>query len=324
MKKRILQCFAPFFGVAGVLAALLALWQQVCLRRARAQAAEAHPMQRVTLQGLEIAYRSAGRGRPLLLVHSVMAGASSREWDAVFDALAEHNRVYAIDLAGFGDSEDPAAPWSAYQYAQLLHSFIEEVIGRAVCICGANGGADLALVLTRLHPADVRRVALVSPEGIGGGFASPEDVQRLALLQKPLIGTQYFLAGTSKRSIRAMLENAFFAKERVTAELVRQYALAARHGQHAQAVYAGIATRFYAADTQAAFDALTCPMLLIWGEENRDNPAVYFEAAEKSKTYGTFALFEQTGMLPHMENSAAFLEYMEAFLQQNTKDRGKE
>lgn len=116
---------------------------------------------------------------------------------------------------------------------------------------------------------------------------------------------------------QSRLEQAIFAKETVSAELVQQYARAARFGTHAQATFACLKTRFWAADTKPAFEKLSVPFLMIWGEENRLNPTSAFDTAEKMKDFGSFALFENTGALPHMENSKAFLENLNEFLNQS-------
>ena len=47
------------------------------------------------------------------------------------------------------------------------------------------------------------------------------------------------------------------------------------------------------------------------------NPTSAFDTAEKMKDFGSFALFENTGALPHMENSKAFLENLNEFLNQS-------
>ena len=86
---------------------------------------------------------------------------------------------------------------------------------------------------------------------------------------------------------------------------------------HAQATFACLKTRFWAADTKPAFEKLSVPFLMIWGEENRLNPTSAFDTAEKMKDFGSFALFENTGALPHMENSKAFLENLNEFLNQS-------
>ena len=110
---------------------------------------------------------------------------------------------------------------------------------------------------------------LVPPEGIGNGFATNADTKQLSLLLSPIAGTEHFLIGTGKWKIRAALEQAIFAKETVSAELVQQYARAARFGTHAQTTFACLKTRFWAADTKPAFEKLSVPFLMIWGEENR-------------------------------------------------------
>lgn len=314
MKKNILKIFLGMFGAIGAAAAGLVGYQQILLKQARKKNDETHFMENWETEEGSVAYRSVGKGKPLLLIHSMMLGASSREWDDIIDGLSEKFHVYAIDLPGFGNSFCPNEPWTAYQYAKFLHTFINEFIKRPVCICGANGGADFALTLSMLHPEQVKRMILVSPEGIGKGFATEEDTKSISLLLKPVAGTQKFLMGTSRKAIKAQLESAFHAKENISEELVQRYLNASRYGDHAQATYAGIVTRFYAADTRTAFEKLSVPFLMIWGEKNQLNPVAHFDTAEKMKDFGSFAVFENTASLPHMENSKAFLDNMKEFL----------
>lgn len=314
MKKKLVKYILGLFAAAGAALAGVAGYQKFCLKQAQKKKDETHLQEIYASEWGEVAYRSEGIGSPLVLIHSMMLGASSREWDNVIDALAQNYHVYALDLPGFGNSFSPEKPWTAYQYALLLQAFIKEVIKRPVCICGANGGADFALTLSLLSPEDIRRMVLISPEGIGMGFATDEDTKTLPLLLSPVAGTQTFLTGTTKGKIKAQLADAYYAKELISDELVQQYANAARYGIHAQATFAGIQTRFYGADTKPAFEKLTLPFLMIWGEENKHNPIEHFHTAEKLKQHGEFVAFEKTGALPHMENPQAFFDNMKAFL----------
>lgn len=314
MKKKIAKCILGIFAAAGAALAGIAGYQKFCLKQAQKKKDETHLQELYASEWGDVAYRSEGKGKPLVLLHSVMLGASSREWDAVFDELAKDYHVYAPDLPGFGNSFTPEKPWTAYQYALLLQAFLKDVIKRPVCICAANGGADFALTLSILSGNDIRRMVLISPEGIGKGFATDEDTKALPLLLTPVAGTQTFLTGTTKAKIKAQLEDAFYAKELVSNELVQQYANAARYGSHAQATFAGIQTHFYGTDIRPAFEKLSLPFLMIWGEENKLNPIEHFHTAEKLKQHGEFVVFEKTGALPHMENSQAFLDNIKAFL----------
>ena len=102
----------------------------------------------------------------------------------------------------------------------------------------------------------------------------------------------------------------------LTPELTARYSNAARTGAHAQTAFAGIQTRFYAADTRRAFQTIpaSVPFLLIWGEGNAENPVSVFHEAEKMQDRGAFLLFEETGVLPHLENSQGFLQNIMDFL----------
>jgi pimeloyl-ACP methyl ester carboxylesterase len=59
----------------------------------------------VQVDGLTIAYRELGSGPPVLLLHGWPT--SSFLWRDLMEPIAEHNRVVAIDLPGFGASDKP-------------------------------------------------------------------------------------------------------------------------------------------------------------------------------------------------------------------------
>jgi pimeloyl-ACP methyl ester carboxylesterase len=105
--------------------------------------------------GARIAYREAGTGPPLVLLHA--AGLSHREWEPVAGALAEFNRVVLPDLPLHGDSEDRRAhPYTPEWLVDVLAGFCAEVGGPAVRIGGHGAGAELALravVDGRIRPA---------------------------------------------------------------------------------------------------------------------------------------------------------------------------
>ena len=129
MKKKWLCRFLGFFAACGAALAGFAGIQRLLLFLAQKKDSPVPFEEQFRSSQGEIACRSMGHGRPLLLVHSMMPGASSAEWEPVLDALAEHYHVYAIDLLGFGHSFRPEKPWTAYQYANLLHEFIQDTRG---------------------------------------------------------------------------------------------------------------------------------------------------------------------------------------------------
>src|ERR1035438_4406549 len=57
----------------------------------------------VDVGGARVHYLHAGTGRPMLLIHGLVG--SSANWRNNIDALAQHARVYAIDLVNMGKSQ---------------------------------------------------------------------------------------------------------------------------------------------------------------------------------------------------------------------------
>ena len=314
MKKSSLRYPIAILTACGAFLAGLTGVQKYCLSSAGKKQREAFAGETYASTAGRVAYRRKGSGSPLVLLHGIYAGASSAEWDTLLPALSEQFSVYAPDLPGFGNSCGTERPWTAYQYAQLLHEFIINVIKKPVFLCGANGGADIALVFSRLYPEQAKKLILISPEGIGGGFATDQDMRLLPLLLSPVAGTQKLLLDTSKGSMKAMLAGLYHEQAAVPEALAETLSVSARGAERAQVTYAGIKTRFYAADTRAAFEKLELPFLMIWGEENRENSCEHFYAAEKMKSFGEFVLFEKTAFFPHKENKQAFLQNAEDFL----------
>src|SRR6476620_1762057 len=59
-------------------------------------------MKSATISTGQLAYVDRGTGQPVLLIHGFPLDHTM--WDAQIDALAEHARVIAPDLRGFGQS----------------------------------------------------------------------------------------------------------------------------------------------------------------------------------------------------------------------------
>jgi pimeloyl-ACP methyl ester carboxylesterase len=75
-------------------------------------------LQVVAINGHEVAYRRAGEGPVVLLVHG-MAG-SSVTWNHVMSSLARRFTVVAPDLLGHGESAKPHGEYSLGAHADIL------------------------------------------------------------------------------------------------------------------------------------------------------------------------------------------------------------
>jgi len=105
--------------------------------------------------GARVAYREAGTGPALVLLHAT--GLSHREWEPVVEPLSRRFRVVMPDLPLHGDSEDrPRHPYTPEWMVDVLAGFCAETAGARPRLAGHGAGAELLLrgVLDgRLAPA---------------------------------------------------------------------------------------------------------------------------------------------------------------------------
>jgi pimeloyl-ACP methyl ester carboxylesterase len=116
-----------------------------------------------------LVYDRAGSGEPLVLVHGL--GSRRQVWQPVFDALAEHRDVIAVDLPGFGASPaDGVVPTEA-GFATRLEAFFAELDIERPHVAGNSMGGGIALELGRRGA--VRSVTAFSPVGF---WNTPERI----------------------------------------------------------------------------------------------------------------------------------------------------
>ena len=109
---------------------------------------------------MRIAYRRAGRGPAVLLIHGV--GGDARNWDAIAAHLRERFDVIAMDLRGHGESDLIEGPLDAHELARDAVRVLDEC-GVATCaVVGMSLGGAVAQALTLDHPERVTSLAVIA------------------------------------------------------------------------------------------------------------------------------------------------------------------
>ena len=111
-----------------------------------------------------IAYREAGEGPALLLMHGI--GGNSKTWEEQYRAFAGSHRVIGWDAPGFGGS-DPAPEATAYCWADEAMGLMDRLgVGTAALVGHSMGGIIAPRVAAR-HPGRIVRLVL---SGTRAGF----------------------------------------------------------------------------------------------------------------------------------------------------------
>jgi pimeloyl-ACP methyl ester carboxylesterase len=119
-------------------------------------------MQRVTREGVTLAYEEAGSGAPpLLLVHGWTHDHTYLQ--PQFDHFARHHRTVAVDLRGHGDSDKPDQIYSIQSLADDLAWLVYELgLHRPVVVAHSMGGL-IGLDLAGRYPDRVSAAILLDP-----------------------------------------------------------------------------------------------------------------------------------------------------------------
>jgi pimeloyl-ACP methyl ester carboxylesterase len=129
--------------------------------------------------GIKTNYLQAGDGDPVVLIHGSGPGVTAyANWRLVMPALADHFRVIAPDMAGFGFSERPEkADYGIDLWAEQVIGVLDALdLPRAAVIGNSFGGA-IALRLAARYPDRVGDLVLMGSMGIG--FEITEGLDRV-------------------------------------------------------------------------------------------------------------------------------------------------
>jgi pimeloyl-ACP methyl ester carboxylesterase len=257
-------------------------------------------------------------GAPVVLaVHGL--GGSALNWGLVGPLLTGTFRVLAVDLFGHGRSGLPAGRGGLAADLAMLHRFLTEVVGQPVSLVGHSMGGVAALQYTAEHPAQVTRLAVLSPPLPGtAGRTDRALLIRRAFLQLPGVSAvvRRKLAGlTAEQVVEQQLRQATPHRGRLPADAVAasvaetEMRQARADADRAQAVqWAGILDtmallgRAHAWRTTLA--GIAVPTLWLHGANDPMSDPAHASALAATRPDWQFRLRQGVGHLLAMEDPA--------------------
>jgi pimeloyl-ACP methyl ester carboxylesterase len=130
------------------------------------------------VHGYRRAFRYAGSGPPIVLIHGI--GDSSATWEPVLAALARRHLVIAPDLLGHGNSDKPRADYSVAAYANGVRDLLGVLGVERATLVGHSLGGGVAMQFAYQFPERTERLVLV-----GSGGAGPDVTPVLRAMTLP-------------------------------------------------------------------------------------------------------------------------------------------
>lgn len=127
---------------------------------------------------VELHYRAAGTGRPLVLLHAFPL--SSAMWLAQREALADLCQVITPDLRGFGGSALGEEPPSLDAMADDVAALCDRLALPSVILGGLSMGGYVAMALLRRHRDRIAALVLADTRAAADPPAVRETRERIA------------------------------------------------------------------------------------------------------------------------------------------------
>jgi pimeloyl-ACP methyl ester carboxylesterase len=254
---------------------------------------------------VELAYREAGQGRPLVLLHAFPLGAAM--WLEQREALGQACRVVTPDQRGFGGSPLGDDPPSLEACAQDVLALLDRLSLERVALGGLSMGGYVAMEVLRQAPDRVSALVLAdtkaaadTPEAREGRLRTAEAVERegTAPLAEQLLPVLLGPTTLQRRPAVAGRVRGLVAAAPATAVAWASRAMAARPDSF---------------DVLAGTDV---PALVLVGDEDQLSPVAQAQEMADALPQGRLVVLPQAGHLTAVEDPASFSAAVTGFLRE--------
>jgi pimeloyl-ACP methyl ester carboxylesterase len=273
-------------------------------------------LREIELHGHRVAYRCAGSGPVVVLVHGITS--TSATWELVMPALAKRFTVIAPDLLGHGGSAKPRGDYSLGAYASGVRDLLIALGHDRATFVGHSLGGGVAMQLAYQFPERCERLVLIDSGGLG-----PEVNMLLrsatlpgAEFVLPLLASEPLL--NAGRGVGRFFGRLGLRVHTDIAEMARGHASLAERDARAAFVHTlrtiidPTGQRVNANDR--LYLAEEVPFLIIWGRRDRIIPVAHAHIAHERVPSSRLEIFERAGHFPHIDEPQRFIEVLTEFL----------
>lgn len=252
---------------------------------------------RKTVNGISINYEQKGSGDLIVLLHGW--GSNIKLFANLIELLSKKYTVVAMDMPGFGESEEPPSAWCVDDYVQFVIDFLKDYDTKQVMLLGHSFGGR---VIIRMHareslPFDITKVILVDSAGIMPPKSNKKSWRtRYYKLGKAFLSTKLMqkLAPDALENFRKKMGSADYA---AASPLMRQ-----------------VMVKVVNEDLEPYLHLIKCPTLLVWGVNDTATPLSDGEKMEKLIPDAGLVKLENAGHYSFLEQQYTFNRVMCSFL----------
>ena len=254
-----------------------------------------------TVDNIRINYEQKGSGDLIVLLHGW--GSNIKLFSNLIDLLSKKYTVVAMDMPGFGESQEPPSAWCVDDYVDFVIKFLSDYDAKQVMLLGHSFGGRVIIKLNSRKdlPFTVSKVILVDSAGILPPKSNKKSWRtRKYKMGKAFLSTKIMrkLAPDALEKLRVKYGSADYV---AASPLMRQ-----------------VLVKVVNEDLEPLLPNIKCPTLLIWGVNDTATPLSDGEKMEKLIPDAGLVKLENAGHYSFLEQQFLFNRVMCSFMR--TKD----
>lgn len=208
-----------------------------------------------TINGLNINYIEKGQGKDLLLLHGW--GANIKLFGQIIACMEQSHRVLALDMPGFGESEEPPKSWNVDEYVDFVIQFAKEAGCKEIDVLGHSFGGRVIIKMANRKelPFKINKIVLVDSAGI----LPRKSLKKKVRIRIYKIGKAVLSFAPVKYLFPEALDR--FRKRSGSADY-----------NSATPVMRETLVKVVNEDLKPLLGGIKAPTLLIWGDKDMDTP----------------------------------------------------
>ncbi len=249
------------------------------------------------IRNIKTSYFTKGDGEYVFILHGW--GTKKEVHENMADVISQKYKVVALDLPGFGKSEEPDTPWTIDNYVDFVIQFIQSFNAKKVTLLGHSNGGRIIIKLANKKdlPFYIDKIILVGSAGI-----------------KPKRTYKYYLKVYSYKTIKFLLSNP--PLKYIFPDAIEKYKNNAGSADYrlASDVMKRTLTLAVNEDMTDILKNITQETLLIWGENDTATPLSDGQIMEREIKNAGLVTLKNAGHYSFIDQQYTFNKVIMSFL----------
>lgn len=250
--------------------------------------------------GLNINYIDKGEGELVVLLHGW--GANISLFYSMIELLSAKYRVVAMDMPGFGGSDEPQDIWSVADYTDFVIEFLKDYDAKEITFLGHSFGGRVIIKMfeKKSLPFKIKKLILTGSAGVLPKKSTTQKIKQRIYKMTRKIYSSAVVSKLFPDALENLRRKNGSADYNAASPTMRQ-----------------ILVKVVNEDLTHIFPKVTPPTLLVWGKNDTATPLSDGQLMEKLMPEAALVVLENSGHYAFLDEMFAFNKILASFMNIN-------